>query len=95
MFDDPNTNCVINAGETVLQQHAALATGYTLRENAIDCVTYNATGLITPAALHTWSLCDPTRDPQFQRAIDLTVTGRVSLLAPAQIAAQAVPAPCP
>ena len=92
VFDDPNNNCVINAGETVLQQHAALTPGYTLRVAAIDCITYNAAGLALASA-GTWSLCDPNQIAQFQRAINLGVTGRVSLLTQAQILAQAIPCP--
>jgi len=92
VFDDSNNNCIINAGETVLQQHAALTPGYTLREAAIDCITYNASGL-APAAAGTWSLCDPNQDAQFQRAVNLSVTGRVNLLTPPQILAAAVPCP--
>ena len=92
VFEDPNNDCTINAGETVLQQHAALTPGYTLREAAIDCITYNRTGF-TPASAGTWSLCDPNLDPQFQRAVNLTVTGRVNLLTPPQIVAAAVPCP--
>lgn len=89
VFNDPNTDCVIDAGEAVLQQHGALTAGYELRENQRDCITYNASGL-TPISAGTWSLCDPTHDVVFQRAIDLSVTGRVTMLTPAQITNQGI-----
>ncbi|WP_455199903.1 GspH/FimT family pseudopilin [Kaarinaea lacus] len=94
VFEDPNNNCTIDAGEPVLQQHTALTPGYTLREPAIGCITYNRTGF-TPAAAGTWSLCDPNRDPQFQRAVNLNVTGRVNLLTPPQIVAAGIACPPP
>lgn len=85
VFNDPNTNGVIDAGEAVIQQHGALQTGYSLREALLDVITYNASGLITPPSAGTWNLCDPTQSALFQRAISLSVTGRVSLLTPADI----------
>ena len=86
VFNDPNANGAIDPGETVLQQHAALAAGYTLRESQRGLITYNNAG-ITPNSAGTWSVCDPTQNAQFQRGITLNVSGRVTLLPSAQIAA--------
>ena len=87
VFSDPNTNGVIDAGEPVIQQHAALTNGYTLREQQRDNITYDASGLTTNS-IGTWSLCDSNQNAQFQRAINLGVTGRVGLLTPAEIVNQ-------
>jgi type IV fimbrial biogenesis protein FimT len=85
IFNDPNTNGVIDAGEVVIQQHGALQTGYTLRVTSVDVITYNASGLIPASSAGSWSLCDPAQSVTFQRAISLSVTGRVSLLTPDEI----------
>ncbi|MCI0506026.1 MAG: GspH/FimT family pseudopilin [Gammaproteobacteria bacterium] len=85
VFNDPNTNGVIDAGEAVIQQRGALQTGYTLRVTSVDVITYNASGLIDASSAGTWSLCDPAQNTLFQRAIDISVTGRVNMLPPDEI----------
>jgi len=85
VFSDSNSNCTIDAGETVLQHQGAIAAGYALWQGARDCVTYVASGILAQNSAGTWSLCDPSRDLQFKRAIDISITGRVTLLTPAQI----------
>lgn len=90
VFNDSNANGAIDAGETIIQQHGALQTGYTLRETQLDFITYSAAGILTPPSTGTWSLCDPTQDTTFQRAISLSVTGRVILLTPAEITNQGI-----
>ena len=86
VFTDLNSNGVIDlgAGDTVLQQHGPLTGGYTLRESQRDVITYDTNGLASTST-GTWSLCDASQTPQFQRAINLSVSGRVGLLTPAQI----------
>ncbi|WP_455208160.1 GspH/FimT family pseudopilin [Kaarinaea lacus] len=89
VFNDPNADGVIDPGEIILQQHGALQAGYTLGEIQRNVITYNASGM-TPTSAGTWSLCDPAQDTSLQRAISLSVTGRVSLLTPTQIANQGI-----
>lgn len=84
VFNDPNANGIIEAGETILQQHDGLQAGYTLGEIARNVITYNASGL-TPTSAGTWTLCDPAQDISFQRNINLSVTGRVTMQTSAQI----------
>jgi type IV fimbrial biogenesis protein FimT len=89
VFNDPNADGIIDPGEVILQQHGGLQAGYTLGEIQRNVITYNASGL-TPTSAGTWSLCDPAQDTTFQRAISLSVTGRVTLLTPAEIANQGI-----
>ena len=85
VFNDPNANGQVDAGETILQQHDGFqAAGYTLGEIARTVVTYNASGL-TPTSAGTWTLCTPSRDITFQRNVNLSVTGRVTMQTPDQV----------
>lgn len=84
VFNDPNADGIIDPGEVILQQHGGLQSGYTLGEIQRNVITYNASGL-TPTSAGTWTLCDPTQDITFQRNVNLSVTGRVTMQTPAQI----------
>jgi len=94
VFTDLNSNGAIElgAGDAILQQRGPLTAGYTLRELQRDFINYDTAGL-TRTSTGTWRLCDANQNAQFQRAINLSVSGRVGLLTPAQI--QGVPCLAP
>ena len=80
VFTDANGNCLIDAGETLINQNT-MSTGFSLQVATHNCINYTAAG-ITPVTNGTWTLCDPSRDANFKRGINLNVAGRVQILGP-------------
>lgn len=69
--------------DCLLQTHAALADGLTLRtgSNFADTVTFNGDGFISQA--DTFRLCDAAGDTLFSRSIVVSLVGRPRISTPA------------
>lgn len=79
VFSDSNSNCSIDAGDTIINQRNSLASGFSLRVNTHQCIQYTATG-ITPNTNGLWTLCDPSANDDLKRGINISVSGRAQIL---------------
>ena len=94
VFTDPAQNCTVGAG-TIINQRNAMASGFTLKVNAHECIQYTAAG-ITPASAGLWTLCEPSASVNLKRGISISVSGRAQMLDPQRAAAQGIAlAACP
>jgi type IV fimbrial biogenesis protein FimT len=83
LYLDPNSNTVLDGGETILRVRQALPGGYTINPAGIaDTLVVRPVGLVTPTG--TFRICD-SRTGNYGRLITVSAGGRAS----------SAPASCP
>jgi type IV fimbrial biogenesis protein FimT len=80
VFHDVNDDGALDAGETVLLQHQAAATGYKIT-GTVDSVRFQATGLGATQASLTVCRATPSVGTQ-ERVVSISLTGRASVATP-------------
>jgi len=82
VFNDPNANQAVDAGEVVRRYQQALKPGDTLSaNNNISAITFNREGfaLGLPGTV-TITLHEPTSNAQWTRCLQVTIVGQLSVI---------------